>query len=83
MSALGQKRTNHHGQKSTFVRYCPKADKHGRDWIVRFVPQADIQEFGSRLNSLPEPKMAECEARHIPSGLVGICLKLGNSGARR
>jgi len=34
------------------------------------------------VNSLPEPEMAECEARHIPSGLVSICLKLGNSGGQ-
>jgi hypothetical protein len=27
MSALGHKQTNHRGPKSTFVRYCPKADK--------------------------------------------------------
>jgi hypothetical protein len=27
MSASGQKRTNHLGLKSTFVRCCPKADK--------------------------------------------------------
>src|SRR5450759_2501778 len=27
MSLLGQKRTNHRGPKSTFVRSCPKADK--------------------------------------------------------
>jgi hypothetical protein len=35
MSALGQKQTNGPGPKSDFVRYCPKADKRGRDWIVR------------------------------------------------
>src|SRR5450759_935026 len=27
MSLLGHKRTNHRRPKSTFVRYCPKADK--------------------------------------------------------
>ena len=36
--AEGQKRTNHHGLKSTFVRFAPIADKRGRYWIVRFVP---------------------------------------------
>jgi hypothetical protein len=38
---LGQKRTNHLGLKSTFVRFGPKADKTERNWIVRFVPIAD------------------------------------------
>jgi hypothetical protein len=35
MSALGHKRTNHRGQKSTFVRFGLKADKRGRNWVVR------------------------------------------------
>jgi hypothetical protein len=35
MSALGQKQTNHYGLKSTFVCFGPKADKRGRNWIVR------------------------------------------------
>src|SRR5450631_773028 len=35
MSALGHKPTNQRGQKSTVVRFGPKADKHGRNWIVR------------------------------------------------
>jgi hypothetical protein len=38
---MGHKRTNHHGLKSTFVRFGPKADKRGRGWIVRYVPIAD------------------------------------------
>jgi hypothetical protein len=41
MSALGHKRTTRPRSKSDFVRYCPKADKHGRGRIVRFVPIAD------------------------------------------
>src|ERR1017187_6596544 len=40
MSELGHKRTNRNGPKSTFVRFGPKADKHGRGWIVRYVPIA-------------------------------------------
>jgi hypothetical protein len=35
MSLMGQKWTNHRGPKSTFVRFGPKADKRGRNWIVR------------------------------------------------
>jgi hypothetical protein len=32
---FGQKQTNHPRQKSTFVRFGPKADKRGRGLIVR------------------------------------------------
>jgi hypothetical protein len=39
---LGHKRTNGPELKFGFVRCCPKADKRGRGWIVRFVPKADI-----------------------------------------
>src|SRR5450759_3152914 len=39
--SLGHYRTNHHGLKSTLVRFGPKADKRGRNWILRFVPKAD------------------------------------------
>jgi len=35
MSALGHKRTKRPGPKSAVVRFGPKADKRGRDWIVR------------------------------------------------
>jgi hypothetical protein len=45
MSALGQKRRNHLAPKSTFVRYVPKADKRGHNWIVRLVAEADIREM--------------------------------------
>jgi hypothetical protein len=44
MSLMGQKRTNHLGLKSTFVRFGPKADKTERNWIVRFVPKAEISD---------------------------------------
>ena len=54
MSAMGQKRTNHRGPKSTFVRFGPKADKHECGWIVREVPEADIKEFGSHQKKTPE-----------------------------
>jgi hypothetical protein len=37
---MGHKRTNHRGLKSTLIRFGPKADKRGRNWIVRFVPIA-------------------------------------------
>jgi hypothetical protein len=37
ISALGQKRTNHRGPKSTFVRFGPIADKRWHNWIVRFL----------------------------------------------
>src|ERR1035437_3607747 len=50
--SLGQKRTNHAGPKSTFVRSCPKADKRGRNWIVRYVPIADIAGFILSLRAL-------------------------------
>jgi hypothetical protein len=40
MSLLGHKRTNHPGPKSVFVCFGPKADKRGRNWIVREVPLA-------------------------------------------
>ena len=42
MSLLGQKRTSRREPKSTVVRFGPKADKRGRNWIVRFVPGGDI-----------------------------------------
>jgi len=32
---MGHKRTNRHGLKPTVVRFGPKADKRGRNWIVR------------------------------------------------
>ena len=35
---LGHKRTNHPRPKSAVVCFGPIADKHGRNWIVRFVP---------------------------------------------
>jgi hypothetical protein len=38
MSEKGQKRTNRRGPNSTVVGCCPKADKHGRGWNVRYVP---------------------------------------------
>jgi hypothetical protein len=41
ISLLGQKLTNRRGPKLSFVRFCPKADKRGRGWIVRFVPATD------------------------------------------
>jgi hypothetical protein len=31
----------------------PIADKHGRNWIVRYVPEADIKEFGSHQKKTP------------------------------
>jgi len=45
MSAVGQKRTNRRRPKSTFVRFGPKADKRGRDWIVRYVPISNIDAW--------------------------------------
>jgi hypothetical protein len=40
-STLGQKRTNHRGPKSTFVRYCPKADKRRE---VERPPRGDLSK---------------------------------------
>src|SRR5665647_2917567 len=34
------------------LRSCPKADKHGRGWIVRFVPIGDITRACSRTTDL-------------------------------
>src|SRR5450759_1189496 len=45
MSAVGQKRTNRRRPKSTFVRFGPKADKRGRDWIVRYVPISNMDAW--------------------------------------
>jgi hypothetical protein len=42
MSQMGQKRINHHGQKSTVGRFGPKAENRGRGWIVSEVPLPDI-----------------------------------------
>jgi hypothetical protein len=39
---LGHKRTTYPRSKSTVVRFGQKADKRKRNWIVRFVPEADI-----------------------------------------
>jgi hypothetical protein len=35
MSVVGHKQTTYLRPKSTVVRYCPKADKRARNWIVR------------------------------------------------
>jgi hypothetical protein len=35
-------RTTHPRPKPNFVRFGPKADKRGRGWIVRYVPEADM-----------------------------------------
>jgi hypothetical protein len=42
MSALGQSRPSNSASQLTFVRFGPKADKRGHNWIVRFVPTADM-----------------------------------------
>jgi hypothetical protein len=42
---MGQKRTNGLRPKRDFVRYCPKADKRKRGWVVRYVPLADMDGY--------------------------------------
>ena len=54
MSPLGQKRTNHRGPKSTFVRFGSLADIRQRDWNVRFVPIADIDRLFDHFVGLGE-----------------------------
>jgi hypothetical protein len=63
MSALGHERTNRLAPKSTFVRFGPIADKRGRNWIVRFVPIADIQNTdpAKRKNAPAAPMLATGE----------------------
>jgi hypothetical protein len=36
------------GRRSYLSAVTPKADKCGRDWIVRFVPEADIELLNQR-----------------------------------
>jgi hypothetical protein len=52
MSLLGQKRTSRRGLKSIFVRFGPKADKHGLGSYVRYVPLADIKRIAAQVLSL-------------------------------
>ena len=44
LQSLSGERTSddHHGLKSTFVCFGPKADKCGFGWNVRYVPKGDI-----------------------------------------
>jgi hypothetical protein len=57
MSASGHKRTKHSGAKLTFVRSCPKADKCGRNWIVRYVPITDMG-LGAQQTTFQKTKAA-------------------------
>jgi len=51
MPQMGQKRTRYHSLKSSLVRLSPKADKRGRNWLVREVPIADIARLHEKFVS--------------------------------
>jgi hypothetical protein len=53
MVAKGQKRTNHRGENPLLSVVTPIADKRGRGWIVRLVPQkrSDHTRFGLHVMS--------------------------------
>jgi hypothetical protein len=68
LSAMGQKQTNHRGQKSTFVRFGPKADKR---------VQVAFKIYGAALGKRLERNIFRPFEHMILVGFVTRCFTFG------